>query len=91
MAICTFPLILTLLALRARTSEGVAALSAFTQCAGYLIATAGPVLIGALHDLTDSWTVPLAVTATTAAVMGLLGLRVARPRFLEDELAVPRD
>lgn len=85
----TFPLILTLLALRARTSEGVAALSAFTQCTGYLVAAAGPVVIGALHDLTGDWTVPLTVTAASAAVMGLLGLRIARPRFLEDELAVP--
>ncbi len=82
----TFPLILTLLALRARTSEGVAALSAFTQSVGYLVATVGPVLIGALHDLTGTWTVPLLVTAASAAVMGALGLRVARPRFLEDEL-----
>ena len=83
----TFPLILTLLALRARTSEGVAALSAFTQSVGYLVATAGPVVIGALHDLTGGWTVPLAVTASSAVVMGILGLRVARPRYLEDELA----
>jgi CP family cyanate transporter-like MFS transporter len=83
----TFPLILTLLALRARTSEGVAALSAFTQCTGYLVATVGPVLVGALHDLTGGWTVPLIVTATSTVVMGVLGLQVARPRFLEDELA----
>ena len=86
----TFPLILTLLALRARTSEGVAALSAFTQSVGYLVATVGPVAIGALHDLTDGWTVPLVVTATSTVVMGLLGLRVARPRYLEDELAGAR-
>lgn len=86
----TFPLILTLIALRARTAEGVAALSAFTQCTGYLIAAAGPVAIGALHDLTGSWTVPLITLAVSASVMATLGLRIARPRFLEDELAVPR-
>jgi CP family cyanate transporter-like MFS transporter len=83
----TFPLILTLLALRARTAAGVAVLSAFTQCTGYLVAAAGPVAFGALHDLTGSWTLPLVVLAVSAAGMALLGLRIARPRFLEDELA----
>jgi CP family cyanate transporter-like MFS transporter len=83
----TFPLLLTLLALRARTSEGVAVLSAFTQSAGYLVAAAGPVAFGALHDLTGSWTVPLVVLAVAAAGMSVVGLRVARPWFLEDELA----
>ena len=36
----TFPLVLTLVGLRARTSEGTAALSGVTQSLGYLIAAA---------------------------------------------------
>ena len=42
----TFPLILTLIGLRSRTPEGTAALSAFTQSAGYLIAAVGPFAVG---------------------------------------------
>ena len=55
----TFPLILTLIGLRARTPEGTAALSSLTQSLGYLIAAAGPFAVGALYEATDGWTVPL--------------------------------
>ncbi len=44
---CTFPLILTFIGLRSRTPAGTAALSGFTQSAGYLVAAAGPFTIGA--------------------------------------------
>lgn len=82
-----FPLALTLLALRARTAEGVAALSAFTQCIGYLLAGAGPFAFGALHDLTGSWTVPIIALMACAAGMIIVGLRVAKTQFVEDDLA----
>ncbi len=55
----TFPLILTLIGLRARTPRGTAALSGFAQSTGYLIAAIGPFGIGVLHDHTGGWTVPL--------------------------------
>ena len=38
----TFPIVLTLIGLRARTPQGTAALSGFTQSTGYLIAALGP-------------------------------------------------
>ena len=41
----TFPLVLTLVGLRARTPEGTAALSSVTQSLGYLIAADRPVLV----------------------------------------------
>lgn len=81
-----FPLALTLIALRARTSEGVASLSAFTQGVGYLLATVGPITIGGLRDLTGGWSVPLFVLIGAASTMIIVGLRVARPRMLEDDL-----
>ncbi len=63
----TFPLILTLVGLRARTPEGTAALSSVTQSLGYLIAAAGPFTIGALYDATGGWTWPLAAAARAGA------------------------
>ena len=45
-----FPVVLTLIGLRARTSEGTAALSGFTQSVGYLIAAIGPFGMGFLHE-----------------------------------------
>jgi CP family cyanate transporter-like MFS transporter len=49
-----------------------ASLSAFAQGFGYLIASAGPLIIGFLHDVTGGWAVPglvlLAVCIATVAV-----------------------
>jgi CP family cyanate transporter-like MFS transporter len=85
--LCTFPLILTLIGLRARTPQGTAALSGFAQSTGYLMAAAGPFGIGLLHDLTDGWTAPLVVLLLLLVPQLLTGLAVSRPAYLEDELA----
>ncbi len=44
----------------ARTTDGhqAAALSGFAQGVGYLIASAGPLLLGLLHTATGGWTIP---------------------------------
>ena len=83
---CTFPLILTLIGLRARTPGGTAALSGFTQATGYLIAAAGPFGVGVLHDLSGGWTVPLLVLLALSVPQLVVGLAVARPAYVEDEL-----
>lgn len=85
--VSAFPFILALIGLRARTSEGTAALSGFTQSIGYLVAAPFPFLIGLLHDLTGSWTVPVIVMMSMSVPLLLLGLSASRPRFVEDELA----
>lgn len=82
----TFPLILTLIGLRARTAEGTAALSAFTQSTGYLIAVAGPFTIGVVHSATGGWTVPLLLLLVLAVPLFALAAYVCRPVFVEDQL-----
>jgi CP family cyanate transporter-like MFS transporter len=82
----TFPLILTLIGLRARTPEGTAVLSGFTQSVGYLVAVGGPFGVGILHDATGGWTVPLWVLIGLCVPQYLLGLVASRPTYLEDEL-----
>ena len=54
----SFPLALMMLALRTRTPEATAGLSAFGQSAGYLIAGAGPLLVGVLREASGGWAVP---------------------------------
>ncbi|HEU4567028.1 MAG TPA: MFS transporter [Marmoricola sp.] len=83
---CTFPFVLTLIGLRARTSAGTAALSGFTQSVGYLLASVGPVGVGWLHGLTGGWTVPLAVLLALCVPQVAVGWYAARPRYVEDEL-----
>lgn len=74
-----FPLALTLIGLRARTTDGTAALSSLGQGVGYLIAAGGPVLFGLLHDATDSWDLPLAVVIGLLVPQLACGLIAARP------------
>lgn len=83
---CTFPLILTLIGLRARTPAGTAALSGFTQSVGYLIAALGPFGVGVLHDLTGGWTVPLIALTVMTLPQLFFGLAVSRPSYIEDQL-----
>ncbi len=83
----TFPLILTQINLRARTPAGTAALSGFTQSTGYLMAAVGPFGFGLVHDLSGGWDLPLLAMAALTVPLLLVGLAVARPTYLEDELA----
>lgn len=82
----TFPLVLVLIGLRSRTAEGTAALSAFTQATGYLLAGIGPFGIGVLHDASGGWTVPVLVLTALTVPQLLVGLRVATPAYVEDQL-----
>ncbi len=83
----SFPLALTLLALRTRTAEVTAALSAFGQSAGYLIAGAGPIVVGVLYSATGGWTVPFVLLFAVIAAQVATGWYAAGDRYLEDELA----
>jgi len=87
----TFPLVLTLIGLRARTAAGTAALSGFTQSAGYLLAAAGPFTVGLLYSATGGWTVPLSMMIVLVAPMLVLASYVGRPVHLEDQLRRPVD
>ncbi|MGP4017887.1 CynX/NimT family MFS transporter [Saccharopolyspora sp. 5N708] len=74
-----FGLALTLFGLRSPDSDTTTALSGMAQGGGYLIAAAGPLLIGLLHDLSGSWTVPLVLLLACSAVWLAVGLLVGRP------------
>lgn len=80
-----FPLALVLIGLRARTHEAAVALSGFVQSIGYAIVAALPLAVGVIHDLTDSWTVPLVILAVVVVASIPAGVVVARPHTVEDE------
>lgn len=85
-----FPLAVTLIALRAREPATAAQLSGFVQSGGYVLAALGPLAIGALNDLTTTWTVPLIVLIATLVLELIVGLIAAQPRHVETELATAR-
>ncbi|MBF8193580.1 MFS transporter [Nonomuraea sp. K274] len=81
----SFPLALMMLGLRTRTPESTAALSAFGQSGGYLIAGAGPLLVGMLREATGGWAVPYTLIFAVLVAQLLSGLYAGRNRYLEDE------
>jgi CP family cyanate transporter-like MFS transporter len=81
-----FPMVLTLIGLRARAPETVAALSTVTQSWGYLLAASGPLLVGLLRGATGSYTGMFVLMLICVAVLAVTGWLVTRPRFVEDEV-----
>ena len=77
-----FPLALTLFVLRARDVRHTAALSGMAQGVGYTLAAIGPLAIGALHDVSGGWALPLAVLSGLAAPHLLTGLAASRPGYV---------
>jgi CP family cyanate transporter-like MFS transporter len=77
-----FPLALTLVVLRTRTPLDTARLSALAQSIGYLIAATGPLILGALHDLTGSWTASMAVLVAIMAPQLAVGLAAGRRGYV---------
>lgn len=80
-----FTLVLTLFVLRARDVPHTAALSGMAQSAGYTFAALGPLAIGALHDATGGWSVPLAVLGCLALPELVAALAAARPGFVGEQ------
>jgi MFS transporter, CP family, cyanate transporter len=82
-----FPVSLTLIGLRARNADTTAALSAFVQSIGYIVAGSGPLLFGALFGATGSWGLPLTVLFVALAVTMVAAWPSTAHRFVDDELA----
>ena len=83
-----FPWIITMIGIKVRTVDGAASLSGFTQSVGYLIAAAGPLGVGILHDATGGWTVPLLCMSLLSIPLVMTGLYTIRARRFEDQLGV---
>jgi CP family cyanate transporter-like MFS transporter len=85
-----FPVSLTMIGLRSRTPDTTAALSAFMQTIGYIVAGTGPLLFGVLFGATGSWVLPLALLWLALALSWVSGWEAATPRFVDDELTERR-
>jgi CP family cyanate transporter-like MFS transporter len=77
-----FALSLTLIVLRSATPLMAARLGGVAQCVGYLVAAAGPVALGALHDATSGWRWPLVLLLVLLAPMAWAGWGAARNAVL---------
>lgn len=77
-----FALALTLIVLRSPTPLTAARLGGVAQCLGYLLAAAGPVVLGVLHDATDGWSWPVALLLALVVPMTWVGWGAARDAVL---------
>ncbi|MFH8611393.1 CynX/NimT family MFS transporter [Streptomyces sp. NPDC018029] len=84
---CAFPLALTMVGMRAKSSVGVAKLSAFAQSTGYLISIPGPLLVGVLYQHSGGWGLPIALMAALMVPQIVIGTLAGRNRTVEDEVA----
>ncbi|WP_149564175.1 CynX/NimT family MFS transporter [Streptomyces cacaoi] len=78
---------LTLMVLRSGDAHTAARLSGMAQTWGYLLAAAGPLALGAVHQVTGGWTVPIVLLLCVCAGLVLLGLGAGRNRRIGEPAA----
>jgi CP family cyanate transporter-like MFS transporter len=69
---------------RAPDPVGAASLSSFSQGAGYLVASAGPLMVALLHTATGGWAIPIGAVLAVVAGELVAGLLAARPLMLPE-------
>lgn len=75
-------LALSFFGLRTRDHSQAAALSGMAQSVGYLLAAAGPIAVGELHDATGSWRPALLALLIALVVLAGLGYLAGRRRLI---------
>lgn len=77
-----FSLSMMFFSLRTVNAHQAAELSGMAQSIGYLLAAIGPALIGYLHDVTNSWTLPLFILVGASVLLFIFGLGASRNQFV---------
>ncbi|QKW33666.1 MFS transporter [Actinomadura sp. NAK00032] len=75
-----FATALSFIGLRAHDAQVAAQLSGMAQGVGYVIAALGPLALGALHDATGGWSVPMAGVLAVCVAMAVPGAAAGRLR-----------
>lgn len=75
-------LAVTLITLRTPDAQSASLLSGLTQCVGFTLAAAGPLVVGAIHDLTGSWTVAMMLVVGLCIPQAVAGVLAGRARVV---------
>jgi CP family cyanate transporter-like MFS transporter len=73
---------LTLFVLRTPDGAHAAAMSGMANTVAYGLAAVGPFALGALHDLSGGWQLPIAVMLGICGTMLLCGLGASKPKMV---------
>ncbi|MEK4349818.1 MFS transporter [Paenibacillus sp. FSL R5-0475] len=79
-----FGLVMMFFSLRTRSTQEAAELSGMAQSVGYVLAAMGPALFGWLHDVTNSWTMPLVLLLGASVLLLVVGLGAGSDRYVGD-------
>lgn len=79
-----FSLSMMFFSLRTTSGQQASEMSGMAQSFGYLMAATGPVLFGALHDISNSWIIPLIVLGVVAGIIFVCGLQAGKNRTITD-------
>jgi CP family cyanate transporter-like MFS transporter len=74
---------LAFLTLRTTEPRYAAALASMAQFVGYILAAAGPVLVGQVHEATGGWQAALLLCAALTVVMAVFGLGAGRSGYVD--------
>lgn len=77
-----FPLTLSYLGIRTRNASQAAELSGMAQTTGFMLAAVGPICIGYLYDMSQSWRVPLITPIIISVFVMLFGMFSGRDRYV---------
>jgi CP family cyanate transporter-like MFS transporter len=75
----TFGLALLFIVLRSNHAESATELSGMAQSIGYFVAATGPLLFGAVFDLTHTWTYPILLLFGITFIKLIMGLGAGKP------------
>lgn len=75
-------LALAFLGMRSRNAQQASDLSGMAQSVGYILAALGPLIIGLLFDITNSWGIPIIVIIIFIILMTLFGLGASRDKYI---------
>jgi CP family cyanate transporter-like MFS transporter len=78
-----FGIALTFQVIRARTTDNAARLSSMAQCAGYLIASVGPLVLGLVNHSADARLASTMWLLVLSAATMIAGMFAGRPRFVD--------
>ncbi len=81
----SFGLALLFIVLRSTNTETATELSGMSQSIGYSLAAIGPILIGAIFDVTQSWFYPLLFLFLIVFIKLYMGLGAAKPVSLKQK------
>ncbi|MEU5053499.1 MFS transporter [Streptomyces sp. NPDC021096] len=78
LGLCSFPLVLAVIAQSGGSPAETTALSTLAQSAGYLLAALGPLAVGLLHGATGGWAAPMTALLVTAGAQLAVGAALTR-------------